>query len=87
MNLKDKLIALFKNEAVETKIDTNSDAFKKAVEAAAEKMVDEQLKQLDKEFIKSISSIIKPTDNSNEQSTKTKEELIKEILNNEQKIK
>lgn len=84
MNLKDKLIELFKSEAVEQpQVDTNSEAFKKAVEDAAERMVDEQLKQLDKEFVKSISSMIKPTDSINEQSNKTKEEQVKEILNNE----
>ena len=85
MNLKDKLIALFKSEAVEkAQVDTNSEVFKKAVEEAAERMVDEQLKQLDKEFLKSISSMIKPTDSTNEQSNKTKEQQVKEILNNEQ---
>ena len=84
MRLKDRLLDLFKGEVEKVQVDTNSEAFKKAVEEAAERMVDEQLKELDKEFIKSISSMIKPTDSTNEQLNKSKEEQVKEILNNEQ---
>lgn len=84
MNIKDKILLLFKNDN-ENKglIDINSEEFKKAVEERANAIVEEQLKELDKEFIKSISEMIKPNDNVKDNDNKTIDQKVKEILKNE----
>lgn len=88
MDLRERVKAIFKGIVEDEKkqkveIDTHSEIFKKAVEEAAERMVDEELKKLDKEFIRSLSSYITPL-NNDEINNKSKEEQVKEILNEQE---